>query len=99
MPPGSAPPTTFTRKRRFFMSRSIPGNAGGWGRAATAVRLVVPAAVTTCGAATPVGAHGFGQRYDLPLPLSLYLFGTAAAVGLSLGLVGLFRRRAAGARR
>ena len=25
-------------------------------------------------------AHGFGQRYDLPVPLSLYLTGAAAVV-------------------
>ena len=43
---------------------------------------------------TPAGAHGFGQRYDLPLPLSLYLFGGAAAVVVSFVVVGLFVRRA-----
>jgi len=56
--------------------------------------LLVPAAVATCGAATPAGAHGFGQRYDLPLPLSLYLLGTAAAVLFSFVVVGLFVRHA-----
>jgi hypothetical protein len=76
------------------MSRSIPGNAGGWGRAAMAVRLLVPAVVGACGFATPAGAHGFGQRYDLPLPLSLYLLGTAAAVLFSFVVVGLFVRHA-----
>ena len=29
------------------------------------------------------GAHGFGQRYDLPVPLYLYLYGASAAVILS----------------
>lgn len=43
--------------------------------------------MAACGAAIPAGAHGFGQRYDLPLPLSLYLFGTAAAVVLSFVIV------------
>jgi hypothetical protein len=43
---------------------------------------------------TPAAAHGFGQRYDLPLPLSLYLFGAAAAVVLSFIIVGLFVRSA-----
>src|SRR6516162_5116521 len=42
--------------------------------------------------ATPAAAHGFGQRYDLPLPLSLYLFGAAAAVVVSFIIVGLFVR-------
>jgi hypothetical protein len=44
--------------------------------------------------ASPAAAHGFGQRYDLPLPLSLYLFGAAAAVVLSFIIVGLFVRGA-----
>src|SRR5713101_138019 len=48
--------------------------------------------------AGPAGAHGFGQRYDLPLPLSLYLLGTAAAVILSFVVVGLFARHTPGAR-
>src|SRR5262249_2184670 len=51
-----------------------------------------------CVLAIPAGAHGFGQRYDLPLPLSLYLFGTAAAVSLSFVVVGLFARHTPGAR-
>jgi hypothetical protein len=51
-----------------------------------------------CALAVPAGAHGFGQRYDLPLPLSLYLFGTAAAVVLSFVVVGLFARHTPGAR-
>ena len=29
-------------------------------------------------ASTPACAHGFVQRYELPLPLGLYLFGAAA---------------------
>jgi hypothetical protein len=61
---------------------------------------VALAAVHTgfCAGAAPAAAHGFGQRYDLPLPLSLYLFGTAAAVVLSFVVVGLFARHAPGAR-
>jgi hypothetical protein len=42
--------------------------------------------------ARPAAAHGFGQRYDLPLPLSLYLFGAAGAVVVSFIIVGLFVR-------
>src|SRR5262245_24796398 len=37
-------------------------------------------------------AHGFGQRYDLPLPLSFYLVGTAAAIVLSFVVVAVFAR-------
>src|SRR4051812_39372129 len=35
------------------------------------------------GWASPAAAHGFGQRYDLPLPLSFYVWGAAATVTLS----------------
>jgi hypothetical protein len=51
-----------------------------------------------CAFAVPAAAHGFGQRYDLPLPLSLYLFGTAAAVILSFVVVALFAKHTPGAR-
>ena len=55
----------------------------------TTVGLLVMTSLLRAG---PVGAHGFGQRYDLPLPLSLYLFGAAAAVVVSFIIVGLFVR-------
>jgi hypothetical protein len=42
---------------------------------------------------TPAAAHGFGQRYELPLPLGLYLFGAALVVALSFVMFGLFVRR------
>ncbi|MDX1483647.1 MAG: hypothetical protein R3229_04120 [Alphaproteobacteria bacterium] len=39
-------------------------------------------------------AHAFGQRYDLPLPLDLYLAGAAAAVVLSFVVMAVaFRER------
>ena len=62
--------------------------------------VVAPSAAIAgaCAFAVPAWAHGFGQRYDLPLPLSLYLFSTAAAVTLSLVVVGLFARHTPGAR-
>jgi hypothetical protein len=43
--------------------------------------------------AAPAAAHGFGERYELPVPLSLYLIGAAAAVALSFVVFGLFVRR------
>jgi hypothetical protein len=49
-------------------------------------------AVVAAGWATPASAHGFGQRYDLPIPLSFYLVGVAAAVVVSFIIVGLFVR-------
>ena len=34
-------------------------------------------------ASTPVLAHGFAYKYDLPLPLNLYVFGSSAIVLIS----------------
>ena len=48
--------------------------------------------------ATSVYAHGFGQRYDLPVPLGLYVAGSGAAVALSFVVIGLFVRGAPGLR-
>ena len=39
-------------------------------------------------------AHAFGERYDLPAPLSYFVGGTAAAVGLSFVVAVLISRRA-----
>jgi hypothetical protein len=58
-------------------------------RSKAAVGLLVAASLLRTG---PSAAHGFGQRYDLPLPLSLYLFGAAAAVVVSFIIVVLFVR-------
>jgi hypothetical protein len=54
--------------------------------------LGVAVAFTAAVAASPAAAHGFGQRYELPLPLSLYLFGGAAVVALSFVMFGQFVR-------
>ncbi len=43
---------------------------------------------------SPALAHAFGQRYDLPLPLSLYVGGAGAAVALSFVMMALFVREA-----
>lgn len=43
-------------------------------------------------------AHGFGQRYDLPVPLWLWVTGAAAAVVLSFVIIGLFVRSDAAVR-
>ena len=42
--------------------------------------------------ASPAGAHGFGDRYDLPIPLSIWVAGAAVAVVLSFVVIGLFVR-------
>jgi hypothetical protein len=39
-------------------------------------------------------AHGFGARYDLPIPLSLYLTGAGLTVALSFVMLALFMRSA-----
>jgi hypothetical protein len=76
---------------RLSLLRSIRNSA--------ALRILATAACVALGTAVPAVAHGFGQRYDLPLPLSLYLFGAAAAVALSFVVFGLFVRHAPGTRR
>ncbi len=52
--------------------------------------LGAAAAALALGWATPALAHAFGQRYDLPVPLSLYLVGAGAAVALSFVVIGAF---------
>ncbi len=42
--------------------------------------------------ALPAHAHGFGERYDLPLPLSLFVIAGAAAVALSFIVAAVFLR-------
>jgi hypothetical protein len=39
---------------------------------------------------TPLYLHGFGARYDLPLPLAIYLYAGITVVVVSFVLVGLF---------
>ena len=39
-------------------------------------------------------AHGFGARYDLPLPLALYLVGAGLTVAVSFAMLAVFMRRA-----
>ena len=42
---------------------------------------------------TIASAHGFGQRYDLPVPLGLFMLGAGASVVLSFLGMGLFVRK------
>jgi hypothetical protein len=55
-----------------------------------ALRGRYAAAVSAVLLPTPAWAHGFGERYDLPIPLSLYLAGAAAAVVVSFLIAALF---------
>ena len=54
---------------------------------AVSIALLAPAL-----AAQPIYAHGFGERYDLPLPLSYFAAGGGAAVILSFVVIGFFVR-------
>jgi len=45
-----------------------------------------------CAISFPALAHGFAERYDLPVPLHLYVAGSAAAVALSFVVVAYFVR-------
>jgi hypothetical protein len=44
-------------------------------------------------------AHGFGERYDLPVPLDLFVVGAAATVALSFVVIGFFVRSGSGGMR
>jgi hypothetical protein len=70
-------------------SRSILKNPAR--RRGAVFRALAIGAAAAC-VTTSAAAHGFGQRYDLPIPLSFYLFGTAAAVVVSFIIIGLFVR-------
>jgi len=48
--------------------------------------------LVSLGSVAPVHAHAFGQRYDLPVPLGLYLAGAGAAVAFSFVVIGVFLR-------
>ena len=64
-------------------------------------RRILVGAVTyvIVGAFTPPAiAHGFGQRYDLPIPLSFYVWGAGATVALSFVGFALFLRNGQGRR-
>ena len=39
-----------------------------------------------------LSAHGFGERYDLPIPLSYFLIGAGMTVVLSFVVIGYFVR-------
>lgn len=60
----------------------------------TRSRVITAAAFVTVVAAalavSPVYAHGFGERYDLPLPLNMFMIGAAATVAASFVVIGLF---------
>ena len=56
----------------------------------TKVLVVTGTAAVLELAALPASAHAFGTRYDLPLPLGLYLTGAGAAVAISFVVMARF---------
>ncbi len=54
-------------------------------------RLLIAALI--CAAAFTVHGHGFAQRYDLPVPLTLYITGAAMTVILSFVVISIFAGR------
>jgi hypothetical protein len=73
-----------------FISKSTPDSAimpRRWRKLLGCLALVFGLA-----AAGPAAAHGFGQRYDLPLPLSFYIWGAGATVAVSFVGFALFLR-------
>jgi hypothetical protein len=55
------------------------------------MRVLALLSLRLCWAGT-ASAHGFAERYDLPVPLWLYVTGAAAAVAFSFLVVGVFVR-------
>ena len=55
------------------------------------LKLILPLAAIAMalGAASTARAHGFGDRYDLPVPLSFFAVGSGAAVVLSFAIIGI----------
>ena len=67
------------------MSKILSNRRHKWLLAVTAA-LVLGLSLQT------VYAHGFGERYDLPVPLYLYVSGAGLAVALSFAAIGYFLR-------
>ena len=59
--------------------------------AKTTFALAIAAFAFALGADS-ASAHAFGQRYDLPIPLSYFLIGAVATVALSFVVMGMFVR-------
>ena len=54
------------------------------------VALATAVVAAAAFAVSPVYAHGFGERYNLPLPLNMFMIGAAATVAASFVVIGLF---------
>jgi hypothetical protein len=63
-------------------------------RSRRAMTVAVTIALHSLVAIPQAQAHGFGARYDLPIPLSLYFTGAGLIVALSFVMLALFMRTA-----
>src|SRR5262245_45072533 len=77
---------------RIPLSRSKFIRDSKFRQMAAARHSISVAAASLIALTTPAQAHGFGQRYDLPLPLSLYFTGACVAIVVTFLIVGLFVR-------
>ena len=76
----------------WILCQPIPGDSMFRLKALLLLALF-PAILLALGPLAPTAhAHGFGERYDLPLPLTYFVIAGAAAVILSFVVVGLFVR-------
>jgi len=77
------------RRKSSDTLKSTPADTrvGAAARLAWAVASGTTAVLSMSIFATPAVGHGFGQRYDLPVPLSLWLTGAGAAVALSFAIM------------
>ncbi len=92
-------PTAPAETGRSAISKSIPADAvGAMARPGGLAWRVTGALLLIAIVVRPAGAHGFGQRYDLPVPLWLWVTAAAAAVVSSFAVIGLFVRASPGAR-
>ena len=64
-------------------------------KSGTISRLILSAVVVGLYSETAT-AHGFGQRYDLPVPLPLWVVGAGATILLAFVLVVVFARETKG---
>jgi hypothetical protein len=71
----------------------VTGSGPGHGRLpGGAVGRILGTLLLVVAAPCLAEAHGFGQRYDLPVPLALWVAAGAAAVACSFVVIGLFVR-------
>ena len=59
-------------------------------------RLLLATLLALFALSGPALAHGFGQRFTLPLPLSFWITGAGATIVVTFVLIALFLRDTSG---